>query len=184
LESQADRKQNKGLIRRGIDKLIELARQKDTPHRIGLGMALGIFIGILPIMGIQMAVVTIFALPLRGNLKAAIAGVWISNPLTFIPMYWSYYVFGLLFVPSRRITWGEFTELIINAADWDWGNITGSMRRMLDFGADVLIPMWIGAAILAFVFGVPTYFFTYRFVITYRERRARRRRRKAEKQLR
>jgi uncharacterized protein (DUF2062 family) len=181
LDSQTDKKKNKGLIRRGIDKLIELARQKDTPHKVALGMALGIFIGILPIMGIQMAVVTIFALPLRGNLKAAIAGVWISNPITFIPMYWSYYVFGLLFVPSRRITWDQFTELITQAVVWDWGDMSGSIQHMLDLGADILIPMWIGATILGVVFGIPTYFFTRRFVVKYRERRERRRRRKAQK---
>ncbi len=179
--AQIDKKPDKSLIRRGVDKLIELARQKDTPHRIGLGMAMGIFIGILPIMGIQMAVVTIFALPLRGNLKAAIAGVWISNPITFIPMYWSYYVFGLLFMPSRRITWDQFTEMITNTAQWDWSDVIGSVRQMLDLGADILIPMWIGATILAFAFSIPTYFFTFRFVIKYRERRERKRQRKAQK---
>jgi hypothetical protein len=182
LESQTDNKQDKGLIRRGIDKLIELARQKDSPHKVALGMALGIFIGILPIMGIQMAVVTLFAIPLRGNLKAAIAGVWISNPITFIPMYWSYYVFGLLFVPSRRITWDQFTDLITKTAVWDWADMTGSVQQMLNLGADILIPMWIGATILGFVFGIPTYFFTFRFVVKYRERRERRRQRKAQKQ--
>ncbi|MCP4199392.1 MAG: DUF2062 domain-containing protein [Proteobacteria bacterium] len=181
MEAQTDKNTNKSLIRRGIDKLVELARQKDPPRKIALGMALGIFIGILPIMGIQMAVVTIFALPLRGNLKAAIAGVWISNPITFIPMYWSYYVFGLLFVPSRRITWGQFTELITKAAVWDWADVSGSIQHMLNLGADILIPMWIGATILGVVFGIPTYFFTFQFVVKYRERRERRRQRKAMK---
>ena len=109
---------SKSLLRRFVSKLIEIARQKDTPHRIGLGMALGIFVGILPIMGIQMTVVAIIALPLRGNLKAAVAGVWISNPITFIPMYWGYYQFGLLFFPSRAITWEKFGEIIASAASW------------------------------------------------------------------
>ena len=181
MEPQTEKKKDKSLVRRGLDKLIELARQKDTPHRVALGMALGIFVGILPIMGIQMAVVAIFALPLRGNLKAAIAGVWISNPVTFLPMYWSYYIFGLNFVPSRRLTWNQFTDMIKKAAVWDWGDVIGSIQHMLDLGADILVPMWIGSFILAIAFGIPTYFFTHRFVIKYRERRERRRRRRAEK---
>ncbi len=153
-------------------KLIEIARQKDTPHRIALGMALGIFIGILPIMGIQMTVVAIIALPLRGNLKAAVAGVWISNPITFIPMYWGYYKFGLLFFPSRQVSWERFTEIIAAAAEWDWSNVCGSTVKILDLGADILIPMWTGATILAFAFGIPTYFVTKRFVVSHRARKA------------
>ncbi len=162
----------KSLPRRAATKLIAIFRQKDTPHRIGLGMALGIFIGILPIMGIQMTVVTLIALPLRGNLKAAIAGVWISNPITFLPMYWGYYKFGLLFFPSRALAWDQFVE-IIEASDWRWTEVTASMMRILHLGADILIPMWTGATILAVVFGIPTYFVTRSLVIRFRARKAR-----------
>jgi uncharacterized protein (DUF2062 family) len=162
----------KSLPRRVIAKLVAIARQKDTPHRIALGMALGIFVGILPIMGIQMTVVALIALPLRGNLKAAIAGVWISNPITFIPMYWGYYQFGLLFFPSRAISWEEFGELMELASNWSWSEISKSLERIMDLGADILIPMWTGATILAVVFGIPTYFVTRSLVIRYRARKA------------
>jgi uncharacterized protein (DUF2062 family) len=134
-------------------------------------MALGIFIGILPIMGIQMTVVALIALPLRGNLKAAIAGVWISNPITFIPMYWGYYQFGLLFFPSRAISWEEFGEIIEVASNWNWSEMSESLARIMDLGADILIPMWTGATILAVVFGIPTYFVTRSLAIRYRARR-------------
>jgi uncharacterized protein len=165
----------KGFLRRVLAKLIELARQKDTPHRIGLGLALGIFVGFLPIMGIQMAVVSVFALPLRGNLKAAIAGVWISNPITFLPMYFGYYKFGLLFFPSREISLAQFSVMINKVAPSGWKDLIDAMLRMLDLGADILIPMWAGSFILAFVFGIPTYFLTRRFVEKYRARKDRKR---------
>ena len=163
---------DKGLLRKAASKLIAIAKQKDTPHRIALGLALGIFIGVLPIMGIQMVVVTLVAIPLRGNLKAAIAGVWISNPVTFIPMYWSYYRFGLLFTPSRRISWDHFYATMMRYSDWD---------EFLETSTDILVPMWIGAGILAVVFAIPTYLFTYRFVIRYRALRARRRARRVQR---
>lgn len=160
------------LLSRGIAKLIAILKQKDTPHRIALGMALGIFIGILPIMGIQMTVVTLIALPLRGNLKAAIAAVWISNPVTFLPMYFGYYQFGLLFFPSRDLTWEQFRQIIAMAGEWDWSAIGESTKRILALGADILIPMWTGAAILAVVFGIPSYFVTRALVVRYRARKA------------
>ena len=164
--------QEKSLFRRAISKIVAIISQRDTPHHIALGMALGIFIGILPIMGIQMTVVTLIALPFRGNLKAAIAGVWISNPITFLPMYWGYYKFGLLFFPSREITREQFKQIIAAAADWSWSNVAESLKRILDLGADILIPMWTGATILAVAFGIPTYFVTRSFVVRYRARKA------------
>lgn len=165
--------QHPSLLKRFFRKLIEIVKQKDTPHRIALGMALGIFVGILPIMGIQMTIVALIALPLRGNLKAAVAGVWISNPITFLPMYWGYYKFGLLFFPSRAITLAEFKEIIIMAMRWNWSAIEESTDRIFAMGADILVPMWTGALILAFLFGIPTYFVTKWFVIAYRARKNR-----------
>ena len=162
----------KSLLKRGLAKLIELAREKDPPHKVALGMGLGIFVGILPIMGIQMAVVALFALPLRGNLKAAIAGVWISNPITFIPMYWSYYRFGLLFTQSKPVGWTAFSNVITQAAEGSWTEVSASMFNL---GTDILIPMWVGATILAVIFSIPTYFVTYSLVVRIRARRAARR---------
>ena len=142
-------------------------------------MALGIFIGILPIMGIQMAVVALIAFPFKGNLKAAIAGVWVSNPITFIPMYWGYYKFGLLFYPAKQIGWERFGSIIEAAASWDWANVKASLVQFIQLGEDILIPMWIGASILAVALSIPTYFVTFRMVVAYRVRRAARRARRA-----
>ncbi|MBN2343070.1 MAG: DUF2062 domain-containing protein [Deltaproteobacteria bacterium] len=157
------------LLKKITGKLWEILRDKDSPHKIALGMALGIFIGFLPIMGIQMAVVTLFALPLRGNLKAALAGVWISNPITFIPLYWLNYQFGTLFFSHRRVSWEEFGGEMVKASNWDWGAVKASIYSLLNMGADVFIPLWVGSAILALIFGVIAYFASYRWVVFYRK---------------
>lgn len=154
-----------------LKKLIILLRQKDTPHRIALGAALGIFVGILPIMGIQMTVVTLLALPCRANLKAAVAGVWVSNPITFLPMYFGYYKFGLLFFPSREVSWQAFMQMITEAGELNWSAPGESLSRILDIGADILLPMWAGASVLAVFFGVMTYFVTKRAVVLFRTSR-------------
>ena len=166
--------QKESLPKRFFRKVIDIVKQKDSPHKIALGMALGIFVGILPIMGIQMTVVALIAIPLRANLKAAVAGVWISNPITFLPMYWGYYQFGLLFFPSREISLKEFKEIITVAGGWDWSAVEQSISRIFAMGIDILAPMWVGASILAVAFGIPTYFATKRFVIAYRARKKRR----------
>lgn len=159
------------LSKRIAAKLWEILKEKDPPHKIALGMALGIFVGFLPIMGIQMAVVTLFAIPLRGNLKAAVAGVWISNPITFIPLYWANYQFGVLFCAHRKVSWEEFGGKMATASNWDWSAIKSSLTSLMNMGADVFVPLWLGSTILAVFFGVITYFVAYRWVVFYRNKK-------------
>ena len=162
--------ESKGLLQRLRHQVIALAKEKDPPHRIALGGALGIFIGLLPIMGIQMAVVSILAIPLRGNLKAAIAGVWISNPITFIPLYFANYKFGLLFFSNNKVGWEEFSSVIKLAARWNWGDVSASMSNLMDMGTDILIPLWGGSAILGILFAPVTYAALYKIVTRHRVR--------------
>lgn len=162
-------------LRRAWARVSRLLREKDPPHRVALGLALGIFIGMLPIMGIQMAVVAVLALPLRANIKAAVAGVWISNPITVIPLYYANYRFGLLFLSSREADQAAFSRALETASRWEWSDICGSLWRLFDFGTEILAPLWLGSAILAVPLGALTYFLTFRAVVKTREKWARHR---------
>jgi len=158
------------LIARIRKRLRDLLHHEDPPHRIALGLGLGMFVGLLPIMGIQMAVVALLALPLRANVKAAVATVWISNPLTFIPLYWVNYRFGLLFFPARRLSSAEFTGALTKASDWQWSALKESLSNLMGLGADLMVPLWVGSAVLGVVFGVLAYVVAFRWVVFYRKR--------------
>ena len=160
-----------GFFKKKIAALWAILKEKDPPGRLALGMALGIFIGMLPIMGIQMAVVTIVAFPFKANLKAAVLGVWISNPVTFIPLYWANYQFGLLFFHKREVSMEQFSSIISGASEWNWTSIKQSFFNLVDLGSDIMIPLWGGSAILAVGLGILTYIVTYRWVIYYRNRK-------------
>jgi uncharacterized protein len=162
----------RGLPRRLLGKLFSILREKDPPHKIALGLALGIFVGLLPIMGVQMATVTLIALPLRANLKAANAAVWISNPFTFIPMYYFNYRLGLRFFSGREVAWSEFRQVMIDASNWHWDSIKESFHNLVDMGKDIMIPLWTGSAILAVFFGLCTYVVSYYYVVGYRSRKS------------
>jgi uncharacterized protein len=159
-------------FKRAIDTVWEIAREKDPPHKIALGLALGIFIGFLPIMGIQMAVVTLLALIIRGNLKAALAGVWISNPITFVPLYWANYLFGTLFFPERSVGLKEFGSQITHVGSFDVNALRASLASILNMGAEIFLPLWVGSIVLGLVFGVLIYLGTYHWVRYYRRRTA------------
>jgi len=60
---------------------------------IALGVALGLFIGFMPVFG-QMFIAAGLAIILRVNLPTAVVSTWISNPLTAVPVYFFAYKVG------------------------------------------------------------------------------------------
>ncbi len=178
--SRTARGRIRSAVRRLVVALYRMLREKDPPHRIALGAALGAFVGMMPIMGVQMIAVTALALPLRANLKASLIGVWISNPVTFLPMYYGNYRFGLLIVDGEERNQEMFARILETAADWDWSDAFNSLIRLFDLGADVLIPLWLGSVILGSALAVSTYALTYRAVVRYRERVAKKKARKEQ----
>ena len=66
----------------------------DTPHRIALGVAIGVFVAWTPTIGFQMPLTVALAWLLGANKLFSVPFVWISNPLTFVPIYMPNYLVG------------------------------------------------------------------------------------------
>lgn len=62
-------------------------------NTIALGLGCGFFVGYIPIP-MQMVLVTLMALLFRFNLPASLAMVWISNPFTWVALYYPGYRLG------------------------------------------------------------------------------------------
>jgi uncharacterized protein (DUF2062 family) len=63
-------------------------------HSVAKAFAIGLFVAWLPIPG-QMVVAAFAALYLRANLAISVALVWITNPLTWVPLFYFAYRVGL-----------------------------------------------------------------------------------------
>lgn len=87
---------------------------KDSPHSIALGLAVGLWISLTPTVGIQMTICLIVCTLIRANVLIAVAMCWISNPVTFIPMYYGYYRLGLVIMQDKPISMEEFREIVRN----------------------------------------------------------------------
>ena len=75
-----------------------LVRQRATAHEIALGCALGAFVSITPLLGVQTILAVILAIVLRASVPAAIVGTFVGNPLSW-PFIWvSTYFMGLQMV--------------------------------------------------------------------------------------
>ena len=64
---------------------------------VSAGMCVGVFAAFIP-LPVQMFVAVVLALLVRGNIAVAAASTWISNPLTYGPLYYVCYLIGGFFL--------------------------------------------------------------------------------------
>ena len=79
-------------------KILSLFRhQNGSPFFNAKGLAIGVFSGCFPFFGFQTLIGVFFAKLARGNIVLAAIGTWISNPFTYIPLYYFNYQVGSIF---------------------------------------------------------------------------------------
>lgn len=77
--------------------------------------AIGLFVTFMP-MPFQMVVSAVLAILIRGNLPIAIALVWLSNPLTMVPIFYVAYKLGgwLLGMPPNPVEFQASIEWLMH----------------------------------------------------------------------
>lgn len=66
---------------------IRFLRMEGSPEAIARGVAAGMFAGSFPLLGFQTLIGIAIAMLVRGNKVMAAAATWISNPLTYLPLF-------------------------------------------------------------------------------------------------
>ena len=90
------------LIKR-IRKFISwLWNQQGSPSQRALGFGVGIFSGCFPFFGLQTLMGVFLAKILKGNSILAALGTWISNPFTYVPLYYFNYRVGSLLINNEK----------------------------------------------------------------------------------
>ncbi len=67
-----------------IEKILHL---DDTPHRIAFGVFLGFVVGWTPTLGAQILIYWVMAYILRANRASGLLPVFLTNPITAVPIY-------------------------------------------------------------------------------------------------
>jgi uncharacterized protein len=136
----------------------ELLRQilllNDSEHSVAVGTTVGVFVGMTPTVGVQMLMIIIFAFITKPffhfNRIAALVSVYISNPLTMLPIYWFDYKVGTYFVEGN-MTKEEFSKILEYNSFSEWWN------TVLGLFIDVGWPLFWGAMVLATLASLITY---------------------------
>ena len=135
----------------------------DTPHRIALGVAVGIFITWTPTIGFQMLLTVALAALLRANKVVGVPFVWLSNPFTLPPIYGPNYLVGCWLLRQKALDLG-FLMAAHSTGGWierieTWWNATWH----------VFWPLWVGSIVVGLLLGTLSYFMTRFAVVRYRE---------------
>lgn len=154
---------------------------RDPVPEVALGASVGAFLGFTPTVGIQMPTVLMiwfffrFVFRIRFNMIIGMAMVWVSNPLTMIPMYYGFLVTGnwmqeMAGIQFMAISYAAFT------AEFERLNAMGDMSFLiwLYHAAQVLImefgwPMVLGSLIYAIPAAIIAYPLTGYWVLKYRK---------------
>lgn len=152
-------------------------RLEDTPHRIALGSAFGLFFAFQPAVGSQMLVAACGSRLAGANVIASLPWTWISNPLTMLPLWWATYCLGCAWWPSEReFDLDRLGTLVdqVNAAGM-WSLLGGERNDLWPLLVDVFVPMQLGSLALGAICAAVGYLAMRRLVVAVQRRRLHRR---------
>ena len=174
-----------GRMKKKIDKYIRekfinpVLHSRAPVSEVSLGVAVGIFMGFTPTVGVQMYLVAIvwtiyrYVFGRHFKLPVGVAMVWISYPLTMVPMYYLFLVTGyLVFDIQHGLSYQHFAESLgrISQTGDTMDQIAEGTRFLL---VDLGWPMVIGGFVYAVPFSIISYYITKSLVTSHRKSNAR-----------
>ena len=133
-------------------KILSLfSHQNGSPFYHARGLALGVFSGCFPFFGFQTLMGVFFAKIAKGNIVLAAIGTWISNPFTYIPLYYFNYRVGSIFLNTSS---NEIIEKSLVIDDlWKQGRIF-SLKLLLGSSCVGFLLALILGSIVFFIYKI------------------------------
>jgi hypothetical protein len=146
---------------------VHLLHLDESAHRIALGVALGLLVGLTPTVGLQMLLVFLITSVIPANRAAGLPMVWITNPATIVPIYSFNYLVGHVVLgrsgqPAPAFRAEAAAVLAENPTWWD------QVAAWWDLLMKAALELWIGSLIVGIVAAVVGYAVMYYLVTTYR----------------
>ena len=171
--------------RRGWRRAVEylghrVKRLPDTPHRIALGFAFGVFVSFTPLFGFHIFLGAALAWIFRANIIASLIGTLAGNPLT-TPI-----IAAMSLALGRRILghgvtgrdFGRIAEAFSQAAVGIWQSIlslfgvgTPQWSKLSLFLYDMVWPYFVGGLLPGLVASIAGYYLTRPLIAAYQARR-------------
>lgn len=168
-----------GWWRAGTYVLHRLRRLPDPPHRIGRGVAAGVFVSFTPLFGFHFIGSAFGAWLIRGNIVAALLGSFVGNPVTFpfiavACVSLGREILGMDGKLSPQIIFSEFA----GASAELWHNIGAIFNeeiirweKLSKFFTEFYLPYLVGGILVGLVAAIASHYMTVPVIRAYHRRR-------------
>lgn len=162
--------------RKGWRRVIEYWRHRmqrlpDSPERIALGFACGVYASFTPFFGFHFVVAAALAWVIRANVFASAIGTFVGNPLTFP------------FIAAASLEMGELIMGVPIRVDFGGLGFREMVDMLMNNITGIVLPYFVGGLIPGLITSVGFYFLIKPVVATYQRRRKMRLAKRSEKTL-
>jgi len=148
---------------------LKFVRIKGDPKDIAWGACIGALIGTMPVMPFHtIGIIAVCFLTRTSAMAGLFSSLVISNPFTYIPIYYLSMVIGNFLTPYE-VTWAKIHD-ILNVIISGHG-FKESVVILASQGYEMIIVMLSGGLVLALPTALLWYFFTLRLFLKIREKR-------------
>ncbi|MDJ0568346.1 MAG: DUF2062 domain-containing protein [Pleurocapsa sp. MO_192.B19] len=135
---------------------LRILRLRGKPQVIAKGLAIGVFAGCFPFLGLQSLIGVVLATIFRGSKVAAVAATWISNPFTYVPIFLFNYKIGKLILNTE--------DTILPPLDAE------SFTVFKELGSTFFITLLTGSFVVGVILAFITYFYSLAILERLRDR--------------
>jgi uncharacterized protein (DUF2062 family) len=135
--------------------LKQILHLQESPQRTALAFAIGVFIGFSPVYGLHTVMVVFCAWALGLNFLALMAGAFLNNPWTLVPILGATYWVGALLLGRS------------DSPSFDWQDVSFSAiyAQVMPYA----VPFFLGGVVLSLLGAALAYPLAYYFVAKYRQ---------------
>jgi uncharacterized protein len=148
---------------------LKFLRIKGDPRDIAWGACIGALIGTMPVMPFHtVGIIAVCFLTRKSAMAGLFSSLVISNPFTYIPIYYISMVIGN-FITPYKVSWKKIhyiLDIIISGRDFK-----ESVQILASQGSELIIVMLSGGLVLAIPTAILWYVFTLRLFLKIREKR-------------
>ncbi len=145
--------------------MLKVLHADDSPHRLAMGVAIGLFIAFTPTFGIQLLLFFPLCWLLRGNSVVGFPALFATNMFTIIPVYMVQYWIGARMLGTDP--WAADFRVLDQTYDSWWQSVQGYMTFTLKHVG----PLGLGSGVTALLISLTGYVCMSAIVKQYRMRK-------------
>lgn len=151
---------------------LKFLRLKGDPKAIAWGSFIGALIGTMPVMPFHtIGIIAVCILTRTSTTAGLLTSLAISNPFTYIPIYYVCLKIGNFLTPYE-MSWSKTSDILNMLISGH--AFKDSVQVVTHLGSEIIIVMLTGGIVLALPTAILCYFFTLKLFIRIREKRRQR----------